>query len=613
MMKKPTTLIFILLGSLCVMLFLKLSIILSRQFDPDEFAYLHWAYLLANGKLPYRDFFFYIIPVFPGFLAPLFLLPATPAIVLVGRLLMFGVYLLTLWLLFFLVKSVTKHLHTALLALLIFIAFPLTFDKTIEIRPDMVMTFLFLISTVLLVKNTQDNNWVLPRVFPRPTFSSRIPTTWFQMFIDHINTLFPFFQKKGSIVRDSVRSTGVPQRASPIPNFLSGFFFSLSFLTMFKIVFAVPAILFLLLIGNKKPIRALFLFLVGSSLPILLFFFYLLGTNLIPQCLTALTHDASIVNVGNSSFSLFATLSPWPLIYVNNEGVSFPWLVSTALWILMIPGLYLMLKHRQTMGVFFGILLVSSVGFLYLFPKPYVQYFIIPSMVAAIATAVLVMSVFKKQIWIVSVFSFLLLVSFGIQTLNRQSPLGSNQEQLDVLRDVLTAVKPDEPVYDMVGSYVFRPDGYYICCHPYIQFSHLLNRPIPTLTQSLIATKTKFLVLDQKGYVFWIAKPEDLEFMTTHYLPSSYNKIYALGSQFQCSKGSCIQLNVHGNPVSENPKKTLTIVIEDQYKITIQPDNQHITINNTPYANSQTVSLLPGIYQFSVPPTVSYFSIQLNR
>jgi len=546
----------ILLSALGIMLILKLSTLLSRQFDPDEMSYLHWAYLLSQGKLPYQDFFFYITPFYPGFLRPLFLLPYAPATALFGRLLMFGVYLLTLRVFFSLAKLFTKNLHTALLAVLVFTAFPMTFDKTIEIRPDMVMVLFFLIGVLLLIKN-----------------------------------------------------------GSRVQYFLSGFFLSVSFLTMYKIIFAVPSILLLLLQGKKTSLKTILVWgICGALVPVFIFFLYLTKTNLISQGIQAMIHDSAIVNIGNSSFPLWMTLSPWPLIYVQKEGISFPWILNSFLWLFMIPGIYGIYKHYRAAGLFLGILLISAIGFLFLFPKPYVQYFIIPSMIAAIGTAWLVTAVFKKhETVIVSVLSLLLLLSFSVQTLDRQIPLGSNQEQLDVLQSVLSVIKPDEPVYDMVGSYVFRPDGYYICCHPYIQFAHLLKRPLPTLTESLISSKTKFLVMDQKGYVFWIAKPEDLAFMTTHYLPSAYKKIYTLGSQFQCNQGSCIQLNVHGQPISEEKITTIDVVIEEQYKIRVQPSNKQITINAGSYINDQIAVFAPGVYRFSAPPAVTSFSIQLDR
>lgn len=641
-MKKPSHFVWgVLLCTFTILCILKLSVILNRQFDPDELSYLHWAYLLFSGKLPYKDFFFFITPLFPALLSPLFLLPHGSYLALLARLSMFGVYLGTLWILFLLVKAWTQNKITAVLTVLLFFAFPMTFDKTIEIRPDMVMTLFFLIGIYLLeCVHCQTEGAGSPH-------------------IDDSKKTISLNNNAGG------RDRGAPKKGYPcgfswgkIPDrtrlslYLasSGIFFSLSFLTMFKIVFAVPAILFLLLYQNKKPWQSLFTLSLGFLLPIFFLFLYLLRTNLLISFFHSITYDALIANVGNSSFPIWMTFSPWKLIYVQSAGVSIPWLFSTLLWLLTIPGILLMSKKYQKAGITLGLLLGGTIAFAALFPKPYVQYFIIPSLISAISVSYLVQTLAKKQeMLIVIVTSLLILISFGMQTHARQTPLGTNQEQLLVLDEILQVVRPNEPVYDMVGSYVFRPDGFYICCHAYIQFADLLKPSIPSLSESLILTKTKFLVMDQKGYVFWIAKPDDLAFLTTHYLPSPYKKIYTLGSQFQCTNSRCIQLNVHGTPISDHLIDTVNIIIEERYKLTIQPPNQHITISNSEpvtrnsllithnpaspsggsllvtrnsglvtqnselVTHNQSLSLSPGTYHFTVPPSVTAFSLHLDR
>jgi len=574
-MKKKTLLIFsvVLLFLLGFVLLLKLSISLNRQFDPDEFAYLHWAYLLTQGKLPYKDFFFIIAPSFLQFLTPLFLLPQGPLIALVGRLVMYLVYLGTLGILYIFTKRITKNTITALLTVLIFTVFPMTFDKTIEIRPDMVMILLFFVGIKFLLSG--------------------------------INSL----EEK---THDRTRLL------------FSGICFSLSFLVMFKIIFALPAVLFLLLWNQDKKtlLIRLFMISVGMSLPLIGLFVYLSVHSLIPDFITGITSHAYISNAGNNTFSPLATLSPWPLIYVTKGGISLPWVVNTVLWIVTIPSFFLFIKAFRRIGLFLLFLFVGATFFVILFPKPYVQYFIIPTAIASITIAYALTIGFT---WIqkhtrTSLWSLLVLFSlagiFGYSFfLQYQSRIhAQNEEQLGVLADISKITRPDEPVYDMVGSYIFRPDSYYICClFTSPLFADKVKPAIPTLSESLIASKTKFLVMDQKGYVFWQIKPEDLAFMTTHYLPSAYKKIYTLGSQFQCRQGSCIQHNVHGQPVSEDSKTSFDIMIEEQYKMHIQPDSQRITINNSSYANDQTAVFVPGIYRFSAPSGVTSFSIQLDR
>src|ERR1051325_2332738 len=51
---------------------LRLWFLKVRQFDPDEFEHLHAAWLIAQGNLPYVDFFEHHTPWFHFFLAPFF-------------------------------------------------------------------------------------------------------------------------------------------------------------------------------------------------------------------------------------------------------------------------------------------------------------------------------------------------------------------------------------------------------------------------------------------------------------------------------------------------------------------------------------------------------------
>ena len=119
--------------------------------------------------------------------------------------------------------------------------------------------------------------------------------------------------------------------------------------------------------------------------------------------------------------------------------------------------------------------------------------------------------------------------SFAQQYFDRNSVGGSNFEQLQVIRDLLNVSKEDETVHDMVGSYVFRPDGYYICCHPYGEFRHLLKIQLPSLIESFKQRQTKFVIMDRTAKVFWQTPEPEKSFLYANFLPSKYYKIYTLG------------------------------------------------------------------------------------
>lgn len=175
------------------------------------------------------------------------------------------------------------------------------------------------------------------------------------------------------------------------------------------------------------------------------------------------------------------------------------------------------------MSTFWMAFIAGNILFIALFPVPYVQY-VLPLSVAA---SVLAAHGLQKTTTALNMIIIVTMISsFFLQYRQRTAPGAENREQLQVIRDILKISKPTDTVYDMVGSYVFRPDGYYICCHPYAEFADKLSHPPPSLRESLMAKNTRFLILDRTGQSLWKPKREDLDFLKTHYVPSPYPKIY---------------------------------------------------------------------------------------
>ncbi len=464
-MKSKFLRVFLFISILLVFL-ARFHVAITRYFDPDEFAHLHWTWLVATGNTPYRDFFFYATPLYQWLLWPLFVLPPGETILLLARIWQFGLYCLVLFLLYRITLHVTRLVTVGLLTVLIFITFPMTFDKTIDIRPDMLMTLLYFSAIYLIL-----------------------------------------YSKKF---------------------LLAGFLLGTSFLVFFKIIYALPAALVLVFIRPPLALRqaqgkpqgvALSKLSIGLLIPLGLFVFYLITNNLQTLAWETFTHTQFIVNTGKDTFSLWATLSPWPLVYLSKGGVSIPWLVNIGVWIAGLFGIIALWKQQKPFAIFSICFAASAIGFLVFFPAPYVQYFIPLSVIASILAAV-VLNRFSL------VISFILMASFFLQYKERTTPASNNAEQLQVIRDVLTISKPTDTFYDMVGSYVFRPDGYFICCHPYQEFIDKLKIKPLSLRESLIANKTKFVILDRTGQSLWKPKQEDLDFLLANYKPSRYPKIY---------------------------------------------------------------------------------------
>lgn len=533
MSKQHRTIIVILSSAIALVAFMRLHLAITRAFDPDEFAYLHWTWLVANGYLPYRDFFFYIMPGLQWILSPLLWATGDSTNFLIGsRVFMFIVYGLS-------AAIVYRLSHGSLLAVLIFLTFPVTIDKTIDVRPDMVMLAFYFGS--MLVKNS----------------------------------------------------------------FLSGILFGLSFLVFPKIVFALPALLYL-----RRPNAK---WLVGAAFVGLGFFAYLAAYGLIPQAITNITKDSFAVTSGKLSFSPLLLLTPYPLIYLASGGPNLPWAVNTGVWILGFAGLVLLLKHKPEMGIFWALFTAGNILFVILFPAPYVQYFLPLS----IAGSVLAGYAIRKSINSIKVITMIIVIcSFFLQYQERTAPGAENAEQLQVIGDVLRVTRPDESVYDMVGSYVFRPDGYFICCHPYAEFGQrLASRPglERELRKSLIAKQTKFLVMDRVGFVFWQSPEPDKSFLHSNYLPTRYNKIYSLGVQFRCQNGACVQYRFDDKPAANRSTNVFPILIPETYTVTLEPKGETITIDGQAVQNSQTIRFSAGTHRFSASPTLSSLRIQLSR
>lgn len=552
------TLLGILLG--------RLSMGLMRFFDPDEFAHMHWAYLVYSGALPYRDFFFYLTPVFQWILAPVFLLPHSETTLLFFRLEMFLLYSLSVILVYMVAKKTTGSAPAALLGTLMYAVFPMTIDKTIDVRPDIVMIITFLIPVFVL-----------------------LPTV----------------------------------RTTALRSFCAGIVLGISFITLFKIVSLFPAILYLVLTARGKDRwKGMFFGILGILIPIALLVVWYISAGIVPQAWLAFTHDQFAVNYGKQSFSLLKTLSPWPLVYVSQGGPSIPWGVNVGMWILAIPGIVVLAKKNLRIGGFFLLVTLCVFGFLLAFPVPYVQYFMPISVFIGIAAGYAVWSMASyaaKKIpcigyGMLGVTTAVLLLSFWIQWKERTGDQTMINEQKQVLVDILAKTKPDETIYDMTGSYVFRPDGYFICCHPYAEFVDTIASPPGTLAKSLIANQTKFLVMDQKGYVFWLPKPADLTFLLSTYTDSAYRKIYTAGVTYSCADGKCHQIDIFNNPVAGMLEtKTLRIVFPERYILHTTPPGEFIILNHLKISDGQSLPLSAKLYSLQPSLSLTKFILRINR
>lgn len=129
----------------------------QRSFDPDEFQHLHMAWCIAQGQVPYRDFFEHHTPLLHYLLAPWMRwcrpetdADAAVAMVLAVRWVMLGftvaILAATVW-----IGTLWRDLRTGLAAAVILACTPMFVEKSLEIRPDLPSTALWLTALGLIL------------------------------------------------------------------------------------------------------------------------------------------------------------------------------------------------------------------------------------------------------------------------------------------------------------------------------------------------------------------------------------------------------------------------------------------------------------------------------
>lgn len=556
----PLNIVFSLYLALIVAM--RLHLALTRYFDQDEFAHLHWNWLILHGHFPYQDFFINFTPVYYWILHPAFLLPDGPNSLHAARIIHIILWILSLLLTYKISHKFSLPELASKLAVAVAAVFPMVIDKSLEVRPDMFMTLMYL--------------WAVYATL----------------------TYIPNLQKRFHI-------------------YCIGLLTGLSVLILLKIVYALPALAFLW--WNKKIItkRNIPHLVLGFSTPIFLFILQQLIQGTLPLAYENIIHGSHVLKEGEGAFALWKPFAPLALVYVTAEGPSLPWYISTATWIFGILGALVFLKKYTNVSLFTLIFLASAGVMLYVFPTPYLQYFIPIGYILAISAGNLIQKIFTiipiKQSWIALLpLLCILCFSYFAQYKDRIDPGNQDTEQVQVLHDINKISSANEPIYDMVGSYVYRPDGYYICCNVYSTFASRLAIPLPTLAESLIKSQTKFIIMDRSGKSFWLPTQPDLDYLNTNYQPSRYPKIWSLGYKFDCQDGACTQISAHARTVA-NSAQLISIKIPETFKLRTTPPGQFITFEGTSIPDGTTKRWETGIYRFTVPSSITNFTLQIDR
>ncbi len=551
------------LGLIILFLLGRLHLGFIRFFDQDEMSNANWIYLVSRGYIPYRDFFYYYTPLFHWLLAPVFFLPEGPYLAIMLRIIIWVVYAGLIYLLYKLVYQLSQKKLISLLTCLIFISFPLTFDKTIDVRPDTLMTLLFFTAIYVLYTAKRLN----PRLF-----------------------------------------------------FVAGLLVGASSLVFLKIIFAFPALLFILLSSYKGNLQEylkkhILPFVTGFCLPFGFFVIYLLLTGSVLVAWKDIFRGSLVYNFSlGITFSFSDVLGPWPLIYLQKGGITLPWLVQMSIWILGILGIPIVVIWRQRFGIFMLIYIFFAFLFLFAFRRPFVQYFIPLSLIFSINIAFLfqfLLNLFKPFYLLILLFTALLAASFFLQYHDRT--LNLNSQQLEVLEQVHEHIPQNEPVVDLVGSFIYRPAGFLYNVPSYDLLVDALDPNYPTLSQVLAGSQVKYLVMDQKGFIFWTVKPDDLTFILTHYLLSPWFKIYTPGAKFVCDQSICFQYNLHDLPAFNIPSNNFSLHIKGNYQLTTDPKGEMVILNGEKITDGEIKKFNPSSYTFTVSENLHSFILQYSQ
>jgi len=146
-------LVFILIAFL-----FRIPVLKTRYFDPDEFQHLHGARQIYHGDIPYRDYFDHHTPFLHFILATLYpIFGEEIQILFAARILMMVFTAVILFLTFILARQL--YGTDAGLVSVLFLSYVLIFfEKTIEIRPDILAVAFWLASMIFAVKGIQNGN-----------------------------------------------------------------------------------------------------------------------------------------------------------------------------------------------------------------------------------------------------------------------------------------------------------------------------------------------------------------------------------------------------------------------------------------------------------------------
>ena len=503
-LQKIFVIIFSFLSGLLLLSFLwwHYQLGLIRYFDADELAYLHWAHNVFLGRVPMLDFLLYVPPTFLYFLSPLYIIFSGTTIFAAARIMAFLIFLgicAALGILFTLVRGERENWWLFLLSGLFLSFLPLPFDKFIEIRPDNLAVLAGLIGLICQIR------------------------------------LIKYEQKHMA--------------------FWSGVFYAVSLLILPK---ALPQAVIGVVIfacwafwGDKKMqqkrLILLRMFIFGLILPFTAFGLWVLRVSHtfveLDTIIYSLTKLPFEVNRLGEQFFMQPDLFFYPnSIYYAEAGIGRGLIANHVIWLV---GLFVGIVRLMTPfvangknGVWIELLIAGSFiiyvfSYVLWYPMRHVQYLIPVAVFIAYYAADLVLLVWNKvrnHPWGTVLFAIVYIVGLGFlyetnRTVTTAKLLYTNVKNVAELSSALTLIPKGAYVLDLDGSTIYFKDPYYVSSVPFGQWEPYLSRPLPSLSQALETTKTKYIYDGQLGRIQTLSL-KDQAYINAHFNRLSSSHIF---------------------------------------------------------------------------------------
>lgn len=501
------------IGLLSVLLFWRFKLGLTRYFDIDEFAHLHWGYSLYIGERPYTDFFYHFPPFFLYPIAGVFLLFGRSITTLAyARIFIFAIFLAVSFLILSIVKKL-RGFHTALLTVVFFAFLPLPFDKMIEIRPDLFALFFAFIGLYLFISwiEKERSKYLFWSGFCYSISLGFVPKTVFFLIPPLIVLFYKFFSSISSTPGESLRAT-------------PGVSLSYRGVLWFKSLKLLKEEIGFFLLGFLPSFAILVVLLLSyGDLSISLYSIVVLTKNI---------HQAWA-----SKFFIPANFSFYPNdVYYGIPGFSFPYIINLVIYlsasIFAIFRFVSFLSYEDNKKCQKEFLLATSFwanlyAFVYFYPMKHSQHliFIAPfivfyftDLVVTIKSLKLLKSLRVLKLETLVILLVLFLIGWTGKMMYEKKLQWRNLSTLDNVKTLLSVIPKDEAVFDLTGKTIFFRNGYYFCCLPYGQFSDVLWIKIPSLENDIKKRNTRYVYTDQLDKLGGLP-PLDSEYIKDNFVP----------------------------------------------------------------------------------------------